>query len=82
MDYIGATPQANPLLGLLAERLKQAQQFAAKPFGYSNPPAEMIMNLLGVPAVQQTAERLAEALAMVFGLKDHIFIKIMVNIIY
>ena len=59
MDYIGATPQANPLLGLLAERLKQAQEFAAKPFGYSNPPAEMIMNLLGVPAVQQTAERLA-----------------------
>lgn len=59
MDYIGATPQANPLLGLLAERLKQAQEFAAKPFGYSNPPAEMLMNLLGVPAVQQTAERLA-----------------------
>lgn len=58
-DYIGATPQVNPLMGLLAERLKQAQQFAAKPFGYQNPPAEMLMNLLGVPAVQQTAERLA-----------------------
>ena len=58
-DYIGATPIQNPLMGLLAERLKQAQEFAAKPFGYSNPPAEMIMNLLGVPAVQQTAERLA-----------------------
>jgi hypothetical protein len=59
MDYIGATPQSNPLLGLLAERLKQAQQFAAKPFGYQNPPAEMLMNLLGIPAVQQTAERMA-----------------------
>jgi len=59
MDYIGATPMQNPLLGLLAERLKQAQEFAAKPFGYSNPPAEMLMNLLGVPAVQQTAERMA-----------------------
>ena len=58
-DYIGATPIQNPLMGLLAERLKQAQEFAVKPFGYSNPPAEMIMNLLGVPAVQQTAERLA-----------------------
>lgn len=58
-DYIGATPQVNPLMGLLAERLKQAQQFAAKPFGYSNPPAEMLMNLLGIPAVQQTAERIA-----------------------
>ncbi len=59
MDYIGATPMQNPIMGLLAERLKKAQEFAAKPFGYSNPPAEMLMNLLGVPAVQQTAERLA-----------------------
>lgn len=59
MDYIGATPQQNPLMGLLAERLKQAQQFATRPFGYQNPPAEMLLNLLGVPAVQQTAERLA-----------------------
>ncbi len=59
MDYIGATPIQNPLMGLLAERLKKAQEFAAKPFGYSNPPAEMLMNLLGVPAVQQTAERIA-----------------------
>jgi hypothetical protein len=46
-------------MGLLAERLKQAQEFAAKPFGYSNPPAEMLMNLLGIPAIQQTAERIA-----------------------
>jgi hypothetical protein len=66
-DYIGATPQENPLMGLLAERLKQAQQFAAKPFGYSNPPAEMLMNLLGVPAVQQTAERLAYGEPMTTG---------------
>lgn len=59
MDYIGATPQSNPIMGLLAERLKQAQQFATRPFGYQNPPAEMLLNLLGIPAVQQTAERLA-----------------------
>ena len=59
MDYIGATPMQNPIMGLLAERLKQAQEFAAKPFGYSNPPAEMLMNLLSIPAVQQTAERIA-----------------------
>lgn len=58
-DYIGATPMQNPIMGLLAERLKKAQEFAAKPFGYSNPPAEILMNLLGVPAVQQTAERIA-----------------------
>jgi hypothetical protein len=59
MDYIRPTPMENPILGLLAERLKQAQGFAAKPFGYSNPPAEMLMNLLGIPAVQQTMERMA-----------------------
>jgi len=59
MDYIRPTPQQNPLLGLLAERLKQAQGFAAKPFGYSNPPVEMLMNLLGIPAVQQTMERMS-----------------------
>ena len=59
MDYIGATPMQNPIMGLLAERLKKTQEFAVKPFGYSNPPAEMLMNLLGVPAVQQTAERIA-----------------------
>jgi hypothetical protein len=59
MDYIGATPQQNPLMGLLAEKLKQAQEFAVRPFGYQNPPAEVLLNLLGVPAIQQTAERIA-----------------------
>ena len=49
----------NPILGLLADRLKKAQEFGAKPFGYENPPVEMLMNLLGVPAVQQTMERMA-----------------------
>jgi hypothetical protein len=46
-------------MGLLADRLKKVQQFGAKPFGYENPPVEMLMNLLGVPAVQQTMERMA-----------------------
>ena len=67
MDYIRPTPMENPLLGLLAERLKQAQGFVAKPFGYSNPPAEMLMNLLGIPAVQQTMERKAYGEPMTTG---------------
>lgn len=58
-DYIGATPYTSPILGLLAERLKKAQEFAVQPFGYQNPPAEAILNLLGIPAVQQTMERMA-----------------------
>jgi hypothetical protein len=66
-DYIGATPMQSPIMGLLAERLKQAQGFAAKPFGYQNPPAEMLMNLLGIPAIQQTAQRLAYGEPMTTG---------------
>jgi hypothetical protein len=58
-DRMIATPMANPILGLLADRLKKAQQFAANPYGYANHPAEMLLNLLGVPAVQQTMERMA-----------------------
>jgi hypothetical protein len=46
-------------MGLLADRLKKVQQFGAKPFGYENPPVEMLMGLLGIPAVQQTMERMA-----------------------
>jgi len=59
MAELRATPMSNPIMGLLADRLKKAQQFGAKPFGYENPPVEMLMNLLGVPAVQQTMERMA-----------------------
>ena len=59
MAELRATPMSNPIMGLLADRLKQVQQFGAKPFGYENPPVEMLMNLLGVPAVQQTMERMA-----------------------
>lgn len=59
MDGIRSTPMQYPLLGLLADRLKRAQQFAVAPGGYANPPAEVLLNLLGVPAIQQTMERMA-----------------------
>ena len=59
MDGIRATPMQYPILGLLADRLKRAQQFAVAPGGYANPPAEVLLNLLGVPAIQQTMERVA-----------------------
>ena len=59
MAELRATPMSNPIMGLLADRLKKVQQFGAKPFGYENPPVEMLMNLLGIPAVQQTMERMA-----------------------
>lgn len=59
MDGIRATPMQYPILGLLADKLKKAQQFAIAPGGYANPPAEILLNLLGIPAVQQTMERVA-----------------------
>jgi hypothetical protein len=59
MAELRATPMSNPVMGLLADRLKKVQQFGAKPFGYENPPVEMLMGLLGIPAVQQTMERMA-----------------------
>lgn len=59
MDGIRATPIQYPILGLLADKLKKAQQFAVAPGGYANPPAEILLNLLGIPAVQQTMERVA-----------------------
>jgi hypothetical protein len=59
MDGIRATPMQYPILGLLADKLKKAQQFAVAPGGYANPPAEILLNLLGIPAVQQTMERMA-----------------------
>lgn len=58
-DFLRETPMQNPIMGLLADRLKKVQEFGAKPFGYENPPVEMLMNLLGIPAVQQTMERMA-----------------------
>jgi len=67
MAELRATPMSNPIMGLLADRLKKAQQFGAKPFGYENPPVEMLMNLLGVPAVQQTMERMAYGEPLTIG---------------
>jgi hypothetical protein len=69
MAELRATPMSNPIMGLLADRLKKVQQFGSKPFGYENPPVEMLMNLLGVPAVQQTMERMAYGEPLTTGSK-------------
>jgi hypothetical protein len=56
-DQMQATPESNPAMAALARLLGKADTFARKPFGYNNPPAQMISDLLGVPALQKTAER-------------------------
>jgi hypothetical protein len=57
-DDIRATPQ-NQLLGLLSSGLSSFHQGISNPFGYQNPPAEMISNFIGVPALQRTIERMS-----------------------
>lgn len=57
------TPQ-NPLLGALASGLGTATGYAARrdptmPGGYANPVLAGLSSLLGLPAVQQTVERLS-----------------------
>ncbi len=42
----------------VSRALQKAHEFASKPFGYPNPPGELISEILGVPAVSRTLERI------------------------
>lgn len=53
-----ATPVKRPAAAGAAGALKKLHEFASKPFGYENPPGEMISELLGIPAVARTLERI------------------------
>ena len=53
-----ATPR-NKLLGTVADAIKGGHEFVSKPFGYRNPPAEMISEFLGIPAIGRTVDRLS-----------------------
>lgn len=57
-DEIKPTPR-NYLLGLLADAAQKANETVSRPGGYDNPPARMLMSLLGVPAIAQTLDRLS-----------------------
>jgi hypothetical protein len=58
MPSISNMPR-NSLLGLLSDGLQGANDFASAPFGYENPPVQKLLNLLGVPAVANTLNRLS-----------------------
>ena len=66
MDSISATPR-NRLMGLLADGVGGLNDFASKPFGYDNPPGRMLAQLLGLPAVANTANELSYGGAMGTG---------------
>ena len=54
-------------LAAIAEGLKKADQFARAPFGYDNPPAALISDLLSVPAWQRTLENVAYGFPVTTG---------------
>ena len=58
LDTISPTERSK-FLGLLADAVQGASDFAAKPFGYSNPPGEMLAGILGGPAIAKTLDRLS-----------------------
>ena len=53
-----ATPESNPQAAGAARALKMTHEFASRPFGYRNPPGEMLSGLLGIPDVANTLERM------------------------
>lgn len=56
-----------PALGAIARALASAHQFASRPFGYSNPPGEMLSELIGIPALQRTTEDLSYGFPITTG---------------
>ena len=52
------TPR-NKALGTASDLLKKGHEFVSKPFGYDNPPAEMLSEFLGVPALSRTLDKLS-----------------------
>ena len=58
-DNIRATPRSNRQVGALADIMRNVDEFARKPFGYSNPPAALLSDLLGIPAIYRTLERVS-----------------------
>ena len=65
-DSIKPTPR-NALLGWLADRANDVHEFASKPFGYDNPPGNMLMNAFGVPDVASTLDRMSYGNALTTG---------------
>jgi hypothetical protein len=59
MADIRPTPEQRPIAGGLARLLQRADKFARAPFGYSNPPVEVISDFLRVPELYRTMENYA-----------------------
>ncbi len=56
---IRPTPERYPALGAVARALQSVDKFGRAPFGYSNPPVEMLSDVLQVPQLARTLENVA-----------------------
>ena len=62
-----ATPEKYPAVGALSRLLGRVDKFARAPFGYSNPPVEMLSDLLEIPAMYRTGENIAYGSPLTIG---------------
>jgi hypothetical protein len=53
-----ATPRKKGY-GVASDLLKDFHEFASKPFGYENPPVELLSELLGIPAASRVLDKLS-----------------------
>ncbi len=64
---IEAVPVKFSSLNALAKSIRRVNDFAGSPFGFDNPPVQMITNWLGVPALANTLEDLAYGMPVTLG---------------
>jgi len=56
-----------PVLGSVGRGIQNVSEFVSAPFGYENPPARMLMDLLGVPATGRAMEDVAQGMPLTRG---------------
>jgi len=61
------TPEKYPTVGALSRLVGRVDKFARAPFGYSNPPVEMLSDLLEIPALYRTGENIAYGSPLTIG---------------
>lgn len=57
----------HPWAETVGKAAKGVHEFLSKPFGYENPPGEMVSELLGIPAISRTAENYAYGMPLTTG---------------
>lgn len=67
MAEFTARAEQYPLLGALGRLVAKGDEFARKPFGYENPPAAIISDLLQIPALTRTVENINYGSPLTFG---------------